>query len=158
MKFTRARFCGLSILALAIACGALFAQSVQKPFTVPGTNGSWSVTGYVLTTSSVVLCGSNLTSSGSLNVALPPCNATVFMCGSDENASSGTAVTTTIQDATGGFFWNAIAPLSPTAASSYNIPLGSAASTPIGCRPFPSGVAVKASTGSTITFSAWGVY
>jgi hypothetical protein len=140
---------------MAFAATLLYGQSgASKPFTVPGTNGTWMVTGYSLTTTPTNL--STLSASGS--IAPPPRNQTVFLCGADVNASAGTTASVTIQDGIGNYFWNAIAPLSSGNPSSYNIPVGSGASAPIGCRPFPSGLVVSASSASTITFSAWGVY
>jgi len=156
MQYTRARFAGLIFLALTLVAYLCAQAPAQKPFSVPGTNGTWSVTGYVLTTSPVNVC--SLTSSGSRQVAAPTCGETVFVCGGDVNAAAGTAATITITDALSGSFWTTVAPLSSTAASSYNIPFGSGANAPIGCRPFPKGLVVNASANTTITFSAWGVY
>jgi hypothetical protein len=155
MQYTRARFCGLSALVLLLAtCALLFAQAITpRPFRPSGVNGTWAVMDYALTTSAVNLA--NLTASST--IAPPPPNTTVFLCGGDINASAGTSATVTIQDGTGGYFWNGIVPLSTTQASSTNIPLGTGGS-PVACRPFPAGIVVSASSGSTFTFSGWGVY
>lgn len=154
MKYTHARFAGL--IALALAACALFAQyGTTKPFAVPGTNGTWMVMGYALTTSATNIAA--LTASAS--VVPPPANTTVFLCGGDLSVASSTSVTATIQDVAGNSFWNAVEPFSgATGGASYNLALGAGASAPIGCRPFVRGMLVSASSGSTITFSGWGVY
>jgi hypothetical protein len=133
-----------------LAIGPLCAQSKVQP---EGNNGSWRITGYVLTTSPVTL--SSLVSSGSLTSLPPVPGQTVWLCGGDVNAAAGTAATVTIKDGNSGVFWTAVAPLSTTAASSYSIPLGSGTGSS-GCRPFPAGLLVSASAGSTITFAGWG--
>ena len=141
-----------ALLALSI-----FLLQAQSNFRVTASS-DWRITGYVLTTSPVSVA--TLVSSGSMTAVPPATGAIVWLCGADVNASAGTAATVTIKDGAGAYFWNAIAPLSSTAASSFNVPFGTASHvTPsAACRPFPGGMLVSASAGSTITFSGWGVF
>jgi hypothetical protein len=142
------------ILLSLILASSLYGQSAQ----IQGSQ-SWRITGYVLTTSPVSL--STLVTSGSLTALPPAASATVWLCGGDINASAGTAATVSIKDGNGAYYWNAIAPLSATVASNFNFPFGTVPANGAaygGCRPFPAGLLVSASAGSTITFSAWGVY
>lgn len=142
------------LLFLLIAASTLYGQSAQ----IVGSQ-SWRITGYVLTTSPVNL--STLVSSGSLTAIPPASGQTIWLCGGDINAGAGTTATVTLKDGAGAFWWNGIAQLSSTAASMYNFPLGTVAMNGqpfAGCRPFPGGMLVSASAGSTITFSGWGVF
>lgn len=141
-------------LALLVLCPFLDAQANRlQP---PGSNGAWMITGYVLTATPVNI--SSLVSSGSLTAAPPGAGQTIWMCGGDVNAASGTSVTITLRDGNGGYFWNGINPLNPSAASSFNFPFGGGGAGFTGCRPFPNGLLVSASSAATITFSGWGVY
>jgi len=137
----------LTTLIALLAALSISAVAQTRP---SGTNGTWRIAGYVLTTAQVSLC----TLTASASIVPPPCNAILYVCTSDVNASAGTAATVTIADALGNAFWTTVAPLSSSAASSYNIPVG----TYPFCRPFPAGMLVSASAGSTITFAASGYY
>jgi len=134
-------------------CPLLRAQT--PPIILGGQN--WYITGYVLTTTPVSVC--SLVSSGSLTALPPTCSQIVWWCGGDLNAAAGTAATITLKDGNGGYYWNAIAPLSATAASSFNIQFSAEPGAKYGgCRPFPSGLLVSASIGGVVTFSGHGVY
>jgi hypothetical protein len=139
------------VLLIALLTQIVLAQNPAQPTPV-GANGTFRVIGYVLTTTPTNIC----TLTASASIVLPAtCTGRIFyVCSGDVNASAGTPATITIKDGQGNFFWNALTPLSSTAASSYNIPFGAY---PF-CRPFPSGIVVSASSNTVITLNLSGYY
>ena len=138
-------------VVFVLLLGQLFAQNPAQP-KPSGANGTFRVVGYVLTSTPTNICSI----AASASVVLPSsCTGRIFyVCSGDVNAASGTSVGITISDGQSNAFWAAVAPLSTTAASSYNIPFGAY---PF-CRPFPNGIVVSASSSSVITLSISGYY
>jgi hypothetical protein len=150
---SRLSFLAFPLLFVLAAFAPLYGQS-----RIAGSQ-NWYVTGYVLTTSPVSVA--SLVSSGSMTASPPTASQIVWLCGSDINALAGTAASVTMKDGNGGAYFPAITPLSSTAPSMYNFPLGTSPFNGAafgGCRPFPGGLMVSANTASAITWAGWGVF
>jgi len=142
------RTAAVMLFALVLA-GFAIVPHIQAQNPNRSQSGTWSINPVYLTTTTTNVCN--------LGGNHPPCNVDVWACQGDVNAAAGTAATITITDnqMTPVPFWQTVAPLSASNASSYKI---WEAGSHEGCRYFPGGMLVKASANTTIYFAAGGFF